>query len=264
MKRKLIGPILGIILVNIIGFLFEYSIWGSIATDAQLNYWADHYSFLIFLIIFLILTGILINFITKTNGIFEKFKEACIIGIISSFVCYAGLIIIGILPRYIGSKGSSLLKLSYSYPLIIFLPLFIGFISLGEILLFRKKDYEKQATVKIMFSIILVVLLIIIPVLINSSLANEKRELDADIYKDEIVNNIVFMSNSTAKEIFVATIIEPIDLSWSDFMIYPDSNSLPTGTVYVGDKIFDCSDTGYIIYIPNEQVIYQWDFTENE
>jgi hypothetical protein len=275
MKRKYIGIILGIILTSILGFLAEIYSWGMMICDGMLNEWADHYISLIFLIPLLIIIGIIINLITKTEGVFEKLKEGSIVGFASGLICYLALVINGVLPESLGTEGSALLNISYAFPILIFLPLFMGFLVFGEILLFRKKDYKQHTKVKTSFAIILTLILMIVPIVVNNSLANERKEIIAEIFKENFYPDIHFIPDPINKTLTVANIIIPFgtpssiigsshnEAFWVDFKIVPENNSLPDGTVDVGDKITNCSDTGSIAFLPTQMVIYSWDFTKD-
>jgi hypothetical protein len=162
------------------------------------------------------------------------------------------------LPVHQTEEGSQLLGFSYDFPMIVLLPLFLGFIALGELFFYRKKDYKHQHKTQLFFSIILVLLLTIIPIWTNISLASEEDEITgqwSECYWEH--PSIVFSKDDINKTLTV-TQISNNEYNWNEFEAI--NGTLPEGIVRKGDVITNCSESGNIIWLTCNQVIYHWDF----
>ncbi len=257
MKKKYIGLISGIILSGIIGSIIELYVGTHSCTDCGLHFWNDQQDALIFLVPLLIVTGLITNYITKTEGFFQKVKEGSIVGFAGGMISFLVMLIFIDLPVHQTEEGSQLLGFSYDFPMIVLLPLFLGFVILGELFFYRKKDYIQPKT-KLFFSIIIVLILTIIPIWTNISLASEEDEITgqwSECYWE--YPPIVFSEDNINKTLTV-TQISDNDYNWNEFRA--NNGTLPNGVVKKGDIITNCSESGHIIWLTCNQAVYQWDF----
>ena len=145
MKQKIKGMLTGAIICNIIMVSFNMILflYSTLTVGSELSFWLFEIAFLIPLSIGTIYGGIYTNHITKTEGITSVIKEGFITGLIggilASFLFWMPFLIISFLifgAIYL-SLPSKYLWFYLFFPAIMYTPLFMSFISIGELIHYK-------------------------------------------------------------------------------------------------------------------------------
>jgi hypothetical protein len=264
-KQKVKGIMAGVLISGIIVFIIEYYFVGLMSCcDCGYHEWNDHLFFLIPTGAILIFTGLITNYISKTEGIISRMKEGAITGFIGSMLYYFLMLLFVIWPKYFNTsivlemKDAWELYLSYMIPIVIFTPFFMGLIAAGEALGYYWRGASEEPKPKIAVAVLIVLALIIAPIALNLALANDETAHNEEWSRCWPGPTIKLSKDENDKTLTVSA-ADPFNLEWSNFEVMGNA-TIPSGTVDVGDVITNCSGAVKLVYKPCDTIIGSWDF----